>query len=547
MLRSPLDEFERFHTPFDHHLTQPAPRSHTATMAHTTTILDLDEPSLERLAALVGCELAPGDLVALQGDLGAGKSTFARSAIRARLGDPNAEVPSPTFSLMQSYDAPGLAIAHCDLYRLADETAANELGLDEAISHGAILVEWPERAPGLIAEGGLATDRLEIALTENDDAVRRRATISAYGRWPAKLQRLLAISRFIEASGWSRAHIAPMPGDASSRRYFKLAGEPGRALVMDAPRQPDGPPIRDGKPYSRIAHLAEDVRPFVAVAHHLRTLGLSAPDILATDLDAGLLLTEDLGDRVYGSELAKGASQLDLWRAAVDALLVLHAAPPVRSLPVGNGETHHVADFDRTAMEIELELLPDWYIPLATGEPSTPDDRRAFLDLWHPILLALTAEPPALLLRDYHSPNLLVIPDRSGAASVGIIDFQDAMIGSPAYDLVSLLQDARLDVPAEIETELFAHYCRRAASTRPGFDPVAFEFAYRAFGAERNTKILGIFARLARRDGKPRFLQHIPRIWRYLERDLAHPRLSSLRAWYDRTLSTHLRGRIPGA
>jgi N-acetylmuramate 1-kinase len=522
-------------------------------MTSIPDVLELDESGLAQLAELVACELSAGDIVALSGDLGAGKSAFARSAIRARLGDPSAEVPSPTFSLLQTYDTPPLTITHGDLYRLDDANAAEELGLDEALIRGALIIEWPERAPALVSGGGLGPDRLEISLFEIDGGARRRVEITGHGQWAPRLPRLVEIARFIAASGWSSARVAPMPGDASSRRYFKLAGDCGRALVMDAPRQPDGPPIRDGKPYSRIAHLAEDVRPFVAIARHLNALGLSAPEILASDLDAGLLLIEDLGDRVFGAELASGTPQVDLWRVAVDALLVLHAAPVSRRLPIGNGEFHDVPDFDLTAMEIEIELLPEWYLPMMTGAPTEGGLRRDFMALWQPVLQRLLAEPPALLLRDYHSPNLLWIPERTGtdigtgAANVGIIDFQDAMISSAAYDLVSVLQDARLDVPEAIETELLAHYCERAAKTQKNFDPARFHFAYRAFGAERNTKILGIFARLAMRDHKPRYLQHIPRIWRYLERDLAHPGLSSLRAWYDRTMPKPTRSRIPGA
>jgi aminoglycoside/choline kinase family phosphotransferase len=174
------------------------------------------------------------------------------------------------------------------------------------------------------------------------------------------------------------------------------------------------------------------------------------------------------------------------------------------------------------------------------GQATPESARQAFLAAWQPVFDDLAALPRSLVLRDYHSPNLLVLEDRTGAARVGIIDFQDALIAHPAYDLVSLLQDARLDVPEVIESELLAYYLDQAA-VAPGFDRASFERAYRALGAQRNTKILGIFARLAKRDGKPRYLAHIPRIWRYLERDLAHPALAELRAWYDQHVPADLR------
>ena len=505
----------------------------------------LDEAGLERLARLVACELVLGDIVALSGDLGAGKSTFARAAIRARLGDDEAEVPSPTFSIVQTYDVSGGMITHCDLYRLDGEDAAAELGLDEALAHGCLLVEWPERAPAFVTN--LSADRLDIVVAEADGGKRRSVHMTGHGRWGLRLARMGEIEAFLASSGWAAARPVPMAGDASSRRYLRLDDGKRRALVMDAPRQPDGPPIRDGMPYSRIAHIAEDVRPFVAIARHLRGLGLSAPEILAADFDAGLLLTEDLGHRVYGEELRRGGSQPELWRAAVDALLTLHTSSLARDLPIGNGETHHVPDFDLTAMQIEIELLPDWYVPMQSGAALPLAERERFLALWRPVLERVSDEPPALLLRDYHSPNLIWLPERAGSANVGIIDFQDAMIGSAAYDLVSVLQDARLDVPDSVESELLTHYCARAGTMLPQFDEARFIYAYRAFGAQRNTKILGIFARLARRDGKPGYLQHIPRIWAYLERDLAHPELCALRSWYDSAFPAHLRRTIPGA
>ncbi len=510
----------------------------TSSDATSGNELILDEAGLERLAALIAMDLRPGDVIALGGDLGAGKTTFARAAIRAAIGDPEAEVPSPTFSLVQIYETPRGMITHCDLYRIDGEDGAAELGLEEAQARGALLIEWPERAPSMLGE-----DRLDITLTEIDGGARRCVTMEGQGVWAQRGDRLAAIWRFISENGWGEASVGAIPGDASARRYFRLAKNDVRALVMDAPRMPDGPPIRDGKPYSRIAHLAEDVRPFVAVARHLRDRGLSAPKIFAADLDAGLLLTEDLGDRVFGAEVARGTDQAMLWKMGVDALVELHRTPAVARLPVGDGTFHDVPPFDLSAMQIEVELLIDWYLSAIHVVPTDTATRTSFLAVWRPVFERLLAQPPALLLRDYHSPNLLWLTERSGAAATGIIDFQDAMIGPAAYDLVSLLQDARLDVAPDIETELLAHYCRAAAQSQPGFDEAQFRWAFAALGAQRNTKILGIFARLAKRDGKPRYLQHIPRIWRYLERDLAHPGLSSLEAWYDLHLPAGIRSR----
>jgi tRNA threonylcarbamoyl adenosine modification protein YjeE len=507
-------------------------------MTAPTLSLVLDEPAMAPLASLIACELRQGDWVCLIGDLGAGKTTLARAIVRDVLGEPDAEVPSPTFSLVQGYETGSVPILHCDLYRLADAGEATELGLWEAASRGAVLIEWAERAPSIHPD-----DRLEIRLGDADAGRARLIELTGHGHWQTRVERLAAIRALLDRAGWADALARPLSGDASTRRYLRLVRGDETALLMDAARQPDGPPIRDGKPYSRIAHLAEDVRPFVAVARHLRSLGLAVPEITAMDLDAGLLLIEDLGDRIYGAELERGAHMRGLWSAAADALLVLRRAPAPGPLPIGDGSDHIVPAFDLPAMQIEAELLLEWYLPALVGQPAEPALRQSFLAAWQPVFDRLSVAPARLVLRDFHSPNLIALPDRAGAARVGIIDFQDALIAHPAYDLVSLLQDARLDVPVDVETELLAYYEDQAAAAEPDFDRAAFEFAYRAMGAQRNTKILGIFARLARRDGKPRYLAHIPRIWRYLERDLAHPGLANLRAWYDEHLPPAVRTR----
>lgn len=314
---------------------------------------------------------------------------------------------------------------------------------------------------------------------------------------------------------------------------------------MDFPRQPDGPPIRDGLPYSRIAHLAEDVRPFVAVADVLKDAGLSAPEIYAADLDRGFLLLEDFGDQVFGREITIGASQAELWAAAVEALLTISAVPVPDAIPLADGTTYHLPRHDKGVLAIEAELLPDWYWPSVKGSPIPDDARREFSSIWDGIFDRLLDMPQGLVLRDFHSPNIVWLPERRGAARAGLLDFQDALCGPLAYDLVSLLQDARVDVSQQLETQLYSDYCRARGAAEAGFEPHEFSFAYAALGAQRNTKILGIFARLAKRDAKPHYLQHIPRIWRYVERSLSHPELAALRAWYDRHFPAELRAAVP--
>jgi tRNA threonylcarbamoyl adenosine modification protein YjeE len=492
---------------------------------------ELNETAMVRLAELIALKIRAGDAIALTGDLGAGKTTLARALIGALLGESAPEVPSPTFALQQTYATPRLTVAHFDFYRLRGADEAHELGIDEALQTGAVIVEWPELYAPL-----LPADRIEISLGETGNPDTRQVTAVGLGSAAARVERIGAIMSFLDARPeWTGAHIAYLQGDASARAYARLSLDGRTALLMDAPRQPDGPPIRDGRSYSQIACLAEDmVRPFVAIGAVLRAAGLSAPEVLAHDLDAGLLLVEDLDDRLFGRQVAAGVSQAEMWHAAVDALVHLRRVPVPPQLPLPDGTSYTLPRRDRAAFEIEIDLLLDWLWPELKGGPAPEAVRAEFRAVWAPVLDRLLALPGGWFLRDYHSPNLVWMPERAGVARVGILDFQDALNEHPAFDLVSLLQDARVDVPEALERELLDNYCAQVAAREPGFDRAAFATAYADFGAQRNTRLLGLWARLMRRDGKPHYLQHFPRTWGYLARNLAHVTLSPLAAWYER-------------
>jgi tRNA threonylcarbamoyl adenosine modification protein YjeE len=485
-----------------------------------------DEAATRRLAVDIAAALEPGDLLTLSGDLGAGKTAFARALIRHLAGDDNAEVPSPTFTLMQSYDLPRFPLAHADLYRLSGPSELAELGFDDIPDKAVVLLEWPDRA-----DGALPADRFDLALTLSPQhgGSYRNARFTGYGAFAARAARIATVRGFLDASGYGEARRRHMAGDASSRSYERLIRGGRSALLMNAPRRPDGPPIRDGKPYSAIVHLAEDVTPFIAMARGLRGRGFSAPEILAADRSAGLLILEDLGNAFIAAGHPPAPVE-ERYAAAVDVLLALHRQALPGTLPVEPGLDYTLPRYDSDALLTEVELLPDWYLP-RLGASLTSAKRDTYLALWHDALSPAIDGPQTWVLRDYHSPNLLWLPDRTDTGRVGLIDFQDAVIGSPAYDLASLLQDARVDVPETMEIALFSRYMR-ARLQEPGFDAGGFAQLYAALAAQRASKILGIFARLDRRDGKPQYLRHIPRVWAYLRRALAHPALKPLAAWY---------------
>lgn len=490
----------------------------------------LDESALGHLAGRLAPRLRIGDFLALHGDLGAGKTAFARALIRALAERPDEEVPSPTFSIVQPYETPRFAVHHFDFYRLSGPDDAAELGLDDALVSGIVIAEWPERL-----EDRLPGDRLDIALRETKAPDTRDVEIRGTRRWEARLQRFVAIEGFLQTTGWHGARQHFLNGDASARGYTRLSRQDRSALLMDSPKMPDGPPIRHGKPYSQIAHLAEDVRPFAAISKALQDAGLAAPEILAQDLDHGLLLIEDFGDLTFTRLHDEGQDLRPLYGLAVDALLKLREQPPARILQARD-IAHSLPDFDAEALHIETELLTDWFLPAVSGNEPQQALSDEFKARWAEQFDWLLAQPSGWVLRDFHSPNLIFRPERTGLAQLGVIDFQDAMRGHPAYDLVSLLQDARLDLPAGLEEELLASYCEKAAAADPEFDRAAFLRAYCLLGAQRATKILGIFTRLAHRDGKRGYLRHLPRIANYVGKNLQDPHLVKLKSWYEREI-----------
>jgi tRNA threonylcarbamoyl adenosine modification protein YjeE len=485
-----------------------------------------DEAATTLVASRIAETLRPGDFVALRGELGAGKTSFARAVIRTLAGISGLEVPSPTYTLMQTYETPRGPVVHGDLYRVGDAGEIEELGWDEATEGAITLVEWPDR----LAE--LPPDRLDIdiALAADRGPEARDVVLIGHGLWAPRLARTLVVQDFLDKAGWGEARRDHIQGDASSRRYERLSLPRRTAILMDAPARPDGPPIRDGKPYSRLAHLAEDVRPFVAMAHGLSSYGFTVPVVHAADAERGLLLLDDLGTTPV---VVDGRPHADRYAAAVDVLVALHGKPLAREIHLPDGGAYTLPEYDLDALLIEAELLIDWYVPYRTGAVLDPDERDGFRDLWGAALRPVAIREPTWVLRDYHSPNLMWLGDEHGVKRIGLLDFQDAVFGPTAYDLVSLLQDARVDVPEDLELRLLGAYVSGRRRQPRVFEPAEFATSYAVLGAQRATKILGIFARLAKRDGKAGYLRHIPRVWRYLARDLAHPALRDLKRWYD--------------
>ena len=315
------------------------------------------------------------------------------------------------------------------------------------------------------------------------------------------------LTAFLDSAGWGGVTIDPIPGDASFRRYFRIAGVGGaRAMLMHAP-----PPH-------------EDPRPFLAVAQWLAAHGHRAPEILAEDATRGWVLTEDFGDDRMRDWLdCNPAGEHGAYAEAIDALVQLHVSPAGPFAP-----------YDMAVYRRETDLLTEWYCPAM----ELAVDAGSYQAAWDQALAPLLdrQQPGVTVLRDYHAENIMLLsPDGAGRGKQGLIDFQDALVGHPAYDLVSLLQDARRDVPVELERAMLDRYFAATGA------PDTFAADYALLGAQRNSKILGIFTRLAKRDGKPRYLSLIPRVWQAMERDLAHPALAPVADWFAANIPDHIR------
>ena len=314
------------------------------------------------------------------------------------------------------------------------------------------------------------------------------------------------VDAFLAGCGWGNARVEPLAGDASFRRYFRVIDQGRRAILMDAP-----PPH-------------EDPRPFIAVAEWLVSVGLTAPEIIARDLDQGLLLLGDLGDVRLRETLDDDPGREDeLYALATNLLVQLHRHPPMPGLP-----PHGLAQW----LE-ELMLFPDWYAPALGIDVDRDGYRAAWTDVLAPV--AADGLGPVTVLRDYHAENVMLVAGRDGVAHLGLLDFQDALAGHPAYDLASVLEDARRDVSPAIEQAMIERYC---AATGGG---EVFERAYWALAAQRNTRILGVFVRLWKRDGKPHYRAFQPRMWALLERDLLASGLAPVRAWFDANVPSAMR------
>ncbi len=335
---------------------------------------------------------------------------------------------------------------------------------------------------------------------------------------PLALPREDVLQEFLADAGWGEALVTRLAGDASFRQYSRLQEGDKTAILMDAP-----PP-------------QEDVRPFVQVAVFLAEQGFSVPQVIAENVEHGFLLLEDFGDvcitKILRGEVEEPVPEREaLYTLAIDAIAALQNAPAPET----------IGHYDNARLMAEVNALAEWYVPFIqkkTAPQAVPEEYR---QLWQAVLEQTHTLPERFVYLDYHVDNLMWLPEREGIQKIGMLDFQDAALGSPAYDVVSLLQDARVDVDSALTEAMLERYFAQ----QPEIDRAQFMTEYALLGAQRNCKILGYFTRFALRDGKPRYLRHMPRVWRYLEEDLAHPALTEIKRWLDEAVPQEVRHQVP--
>jgi tRNA threonylcarbamoyl adenosine modification protein YjeE len=483
-------------------------------------IIDLpDEAATARLAEDLAARLMPGDVFGLSGGLGAGKTTFARALIRALADIPDLEVPSPTFTLAQTYAAGRLPVTHLDLYRLTSPAELEEIGFFEAIGEGAALVEWPE-------QGGdrMPRDSLDIAFAISGNG--RRATVTGGQEILARFARSRAVRAFLDRSGRRGAIRRHMQGDASTRTYERVVSGGRTEVLMDWPASGQ---FTAGDP--RAAFRARDARSFVAVDRALRGAGLSAPEVCAGDTGSGLLLMEYFG---HEGVVVDSAPVRERYRVAIEALAVLHRQARDAGLPLPEGGIHRLPAFAGAALMAEIGIFADWYVPHAIGAPLAGESRAELMAIWMALAERLARAERSWMLFDVQSANLFWLPGREGIARIGFIDFQDMFVGPAAYDVAALCLDARVDIAPVLTDELRDLYCA-LRGWGPGVAADSFVEAFAISAALRTMKNMGAFARL-NSAGKPHYISHLQRMRGYLARALSHPVLSPLALWYERHL-----------
>ncbi|HAT85403.1 MAG TPA: tRNA (adenosine(37)-N6)-threonylcarbamoyltransferase complex ATPase subunit type 1 TsaE [Rhizobiales bacterium] len=495
---------------------------------------NLDEAASQAFAGDLAEILRSGDIIALDGNVGMGKSTLARALLRSLADDELLEVPSPTFTLVQNYDLDGLEVSHFDLYRISDFEELYEIGFEESWQEGCTLVEWPDRGEELLPASTLW---LHFEDAHGEESSARHLTLQGNKAWKDRLERPCQKRQLLIDCDWGNAKLSEIDGDLSTRSYQRAYHSETQqtAILMDMPKREPGPVLADGRRYDLIAHRVTELAPMITVAENLEKAGLTVPKCFGHQLNNGLALWEDFGSECLSISVPNKEPKpiTERYEATVIALADFHQGgwqSDATELS-GSGGPHLLSNYDRAAFEVELDIFLDWYWPFLKGQDCPATTREIYVSLWQPAFDILIEAEQCLVLRDVQNPNCFWLEKIRDDKLIGFIDFQDCLIGPSAYDVAALCLDARISIEPDLEKTLKAAYMQHRSFDREASQ--IFEQSYALCGAQRTSKNLGAFARAKLSLGKSSYMAHIPRGIGYLARCLAHPELADLSAFYN--------------
>ncbi|MDB4225408.1 MAG: tRNA (adenosine(37)-N6)-threonylcarbamoyltransferase complex ATPase subunit type 1 TsaE [Alphaproteobacteria bacterium] len=470
----------------------------------------------EALAKEVSLILQKGDFISLIGELGSGKTTLTKYIVNS-VCEHNQEVTSPTFNLSQTYPTQRCPITHYDLYRIEDYADLEEIGFNEALEEGVVIIEWAEKF-----SDELPKDRLQIKIEDNGRN-KRIIHITGYGSWEKRLKRNIHLNSFIAQCNLEVVDRNWMKGDASERSYQRIITNNNSYVVMNHNQR---------KNKQNPTKLAEGLEAFILINYHLENLGVKVPKIIKIDRKNSFLLLEDLGNIQYSQIDLSGNDTFDYYLPAVESLVLIQNFYPKKSLE-HDGMKHILNSYDNNIYLEEVKLLTNWYWPYKKSTLCKANAYNEYISIWL-ALISKISQSSSLTLRDFHSPNLLWVDNEKGLRRCGIIDFQDALIGHPLYDVISLTQDARIDINKELETQILNYYIELKYSESPKDLRADIMQDYYIIATQRCFKILGVFARLAMSNNSPEYLLHMPRIIGYIERNFENEILRDLKEWFER-------------
>lgn len=507
----------------------------------TLTLADM--AATENLAKRIASSLKPRDVVLLYGDLGAGKTTLARAILQV-LEPTIEEVPSPTFTLVQAYETPSGLVNHFDLYRIKSPDELDELGWDESLATGITIVEWPERLGGRVPAKAKT-----VRLTLVPETGARYALVEGVSVADVyKQNRIAEIESFLAQSQWRGATRVHMSGDSSIRSYDRLTLNGKTAVLMNAPLNEANIICRPGMSeddrhklgYFAMRRLAgARIDAFVCIGEFLRENGFSVPQVYEFDAGMGLAIIEDFGDGQYWDLLQKpNLDEREMYLAATDVLIKADALTVPEILNY-RGLSWPMQPLDTMAMDTEAELFLNWYVDKYRGLPVTDAMRADYRAAFHTMYKALETAPLGLIQRDYHSPNLMWLPDRAGLQRVGLLDYQDSVTGHPAYNLMFLLNDARRDIPAALQAEIKErYYAGRDFNAQQRAD---FDAAIDVYKAISNARLTSFPVRMKISNNLPQYMAFLPRIERYFFESTLSPACAPLAAWFAKYLPDMLK------